>query len=885
MASLRLQAQLANPRDEDRAETTRGVSTGRGILGRMLDWLKPAGNGSANVAPIEAFDSGDSFDPVAFQDYLRKFQRQYGHLMEGRGLILGAGQAAPPTAFQFLKGASEGLAVVGGLSLDLDDYADRAVPYELRQNHGIRIDAIAPAQFAWIANVALVRTAVRMAPYACSKPTLSWGSGGRFPALQFDAALDQEARIAPLASADNPLAMRAGIEASLGAWWQHAVRMELKRLEEELAVAMVEIGWAKGEAERIVDLMQDVLVHGPIVRSARRLHLHLANLTHISELVRTTVSGFDRTAIRHVARHGTGRLCWQNLYTHLDPELQLDIERHRSLGSLAVAKYLPATLVKLQEGHREGSMPIPYTGEFSAAFASAFDQQLGARARSELNERSPRYLGAMIYGHHRLRSLEATLLDEGGDTSPAAAARCGMRLGLAFERLVFESTAKTAAPWSTALCSPNLYDILKADISDEQSVEAATRFLKLVNAWRAQGELRWKVDSAPQCADILLAPAANPVDALVAMHGPRETPAAASSKRMAATLARDLLGSTIETASPNGDGSKVTWRLAYVQVGDDQAFAPESELSLVFATPDGRHVGVDVNFEPAVDRWLKGTSDVWKSFETDFGLSILTRLDASIPLTRLKEARLSPSAAPRSKVRVLRHTPVGKPTLKQPSVHGAPTIGSDASAAIEQLLTAVGHRLSGSVNKAPLHVAALVPKVAAFLAQVEHRDAMRIASGVQTLRLAKVCLHQFNAVALELMLAGTARPAVRSEAGHSVLDIALESIDSALGEAAMRGLSRNAEMQKDGRLAALLDASIGKLVERHPGLLPLATSLGARLSEEATASWNALHPNRKSPEAAAAVLEGQMRDCIDQIVNKEPLLSEAAPPKRRRACI
>ena len=111
-------------------------------------------------------------------------------------------------------------------------------------------------------------------------------------------------------------------------------------------------------------------------------------------------------------------------------------------------------------------------------------------------------------------------------------------------------------------------------------------------------------------------------------------------------------------------------------------------------------------------------------------------------------------------------------------------------------------------------------------------------------------------------------------------------------KAALQGLVANAALkQRPDRLAELVQVSLGKLVERHPDLLPMAVELGATVGAEVMLAWQALHPKRQSPEAQAALNEALMRATIararaESAANDVAAQTASAPsPRRRRAAL
>ena len=122
--------------------------------------------------------------------------------------------------------------------------------------------------------------------------------------------------------------------------------------------------------------------------------------------------------------------------------------------------------------------------------------------------------------------------------------------------------------------------------------------------------------------------------------------------------------------------------------------------------------------------------------------------------------------------------------------------------------------------------------------------------------------------------------------------MALDSTDYRVAQGALGGLRKNSRLgQEPGSLAGLVQASFGKLIERHPELVPLALKLGAKADEAALLAWSHLHPLRRSPHLDASINEAVMRGVIERddvartaAPRPEPSTSQphAATRQRRR---
>lgn len=134
------------------------------------------------------------------------------------------------------------------------------------------------------------------------------------------------------------------------------------------------------------------------------------------------------------------------------------------------------------------------------------------------------------------------------------------------------------------------------------------------------------------------------------------------------------------------------------------------------------------------------------------------------------------------------------------------------------------------------------------------------------LRLARQALLLNRPDSLERLVAGARDPLVRTAAGTSVLDLALEFSGEAAGRHVLKALNHRLSQPASGVIAErareYVQASMGKLVERHPGLLPLAAEFDINLCESARQAWESLHGTLKLPELQACYSALAMRSVM-----------------------
>jgi hypothetical protein len=208
-------------------------------------------------------------------------------------------------------------------------------------------------------------------------------------------------------------------------------------------------------------------------------------------------------------------------------------------------------------------------------------------------------------------------------------------------------------------------------------------------------------------------------------------------------------------------------------------------------------------------------------------------------------------------------------------------------------------RVSTMLARQPFHCAAAFPAVARFLwsgGRTADDQKLRQVSVATAFKLARACVGSVNPYGMGLLCRYVTRPEHRSASGAGLLDIALDSTDYRIAQGALEGLRKNSRLaQESGGLAGLVQASFGKLIERHPELIPLALKLGARADETALLAWSHLHPQRRSPHLEASINEAVMRGVIERddlartaAQQPEPVTSQpptAARPRRRVGAI
>jgi len=182
----------------------------------------------------------------------------------------------------------------------------------------------------------------------------------------------------------------------------------------------------------------------------------------------------------------------------------------------------------------------------------------------------------------------------------------------------------------------------------------------------------------------------------------------------------------------------------------------------------------------------------------------------------------------------------------------------------------------------PYQCAAAFPAVANFLwtggRLVDHQVLKPIGTA-SSFKMVRACVGSDNAHGIALLCKFALRADARSANGSSLLDLALDSKRHQCGQAALMGLGKNSRLAgTPGGMASLVQASFGKLVERHPELIPLALEYGARADRTVLAAWEALHPIRRAPGLEAAINAALMNNVIDgSFAAPDPLSTNPAP--------
>lgn len=187
--------------------------------------------------------------------------------------------------------------------------------------------------------------------------------------------------------------------------------------------------------------------------------------------------------------------------------------------------------------------------------------------------------------------------------------------------------------------------------------------------------------------------------------------------------------------------------------------------------------------------------------------------------------------------------------------------------------------------QSPYRAAALFPAAARFLwtgGQLADDQALRPIATAPAFKLARACLGTGNPYGLALLCRYVTRPEQRAGNGVSILDMALEAKSKAMAQGALEGLRRNSKLADAGALARVVQGSMGKLVERHPELIPLALRLGAKADETVMNAWRGLHPERHSEDIQAAINHSLMNMAIERASTSVSVGADSQSARHRR---
>lgn len=933
--------------DAPRSAPTDGpaIASGRGLFASMLSWIKdrmlgdPEAEAAARVAgrtapspdaaaASPAANTGRAaalgrFDSAELMRHLRDYHERHRDQLHGAGLVIGFDRERPAPAFPIIDKLHGG-AALDEVSYLASDYEDLEAAYGAIQE-GLDLER-SPAQVAWLVNAACVRGALQMAgftgavhyevqPGKSVKMVFEAGDASAAPSAASDAGQDtQEPRVrVAYEPNDSPLSLGAAGRKYLGYHCRKVFQDAAAAVASEFAAAVAaqarltpeQTTSLRGEASRRCGMS------GAVVKLSRS-YVAFSNLHGLITADKAFIAGMDRDALANASRHGT-KLTLDGYLVHSSEPVRSEVLAHRALGALAYAHYSESTLLRLIRAHGPGDAiqslsmhpgggsngPAYEVQAASYLMARVFEAHLSEPAKALLQTVSPRYLASLFIGDQVSSSEPAALRVEGLRATAQSPQVAGARLACALNIVVGDGRTRTKLPWSAAFGHEALLELLHQDIPQEQAIQGLVNFMEVANAHRARG------DKAADLRHVRIdwegyaqAPAADPVGSLLRLVGATSSPRLKRAGVAQMALARELLAplQPITTQPPGGDaggrfGGAITWAPELVSVQPTFERSESANLTLVL-----RQQGSPMCAEITTRLWR--CSDPGAVFEYEPGgpKSLHTQADHGTTWAlgylrgsepRTGAIRLGSSMTP------LHGGPLKGP-LKPWWVSKVKINPDSERAAVSKHLAALSEAVKAQVDAAiqahPLEFACLAPAVAEDLRSGEPQ--LPAVGKAKAFRLATVCLGADNASGLSCVIAAMKNPFARNGAALSVLDIALESKESDLPMAALQALAAHPVAQQNPQaLVALVQGGLGKLVERHPRLLPTAIGMGATMDETLATAWEALHPASKTPETQAAMVAVKMRATIDRLTaeaaaaaaaSPQPEPEPAAPAPRRR---
>lgn len=901
----------------------------RGALGRGPSQSRlVAGVPTAELPHVDpkAVVHPERFDPALLMGALIRYGQRYERQLHGAGLLLGIGQQLPPAAFPI----TEGLARFGGpLDTDsyrIEDYEDRDAAIRAIETFRFTGDK-SNGQLGWLVNAAMLRAAVSMACFVYAKPRLELGAPHDKHVLAFDH--QGKTTYVNIDSSSSPLSLHRHVRLAIQGIWRTSLAAETARVSREFVAALRDQGLPAALVETIQLELDDVLQGFKPLLKMRHSSDAFINISAIAKACTDFAERVDRLAARNALRHSTQGLQWANYLVHLDSGFKAEIAEHEPAGALAYANYSPRllealcstngtdrTVHSLSLGPASGglgtiwggsSAEVAYTGHLTRRFMKSLNENVSPEVRRAFSVVSPRYLCVVAGGHPMTPSFEKHLgQQQAASADQGVAARladtAGRRLAAALNQVAAATdSGRNILPWTRVLSSSSCYELLMTSAdSDERAVTGLVNLISYANALRAKGaRANDEVRSLPDAEDCMSAPGGNAVASLMGMRGATVSRSWNQYEKAALHLVRDLVASVepVTTQHIESDGASsraLKWvpELAVVR----SASVHEKDLAggfrLALRNPGTRKGGtwtlLDVTARKGDDSNpvrefridAESNSFAVRGKGTPEGVAPLVmevRMQEPTRFRAMANRKVGPQGWSPLEMQDISGCGLTNPhmatRISEADRHAIPRMNVHASSAMAHWAARLGTMLA----RQPFHSAAAFPAVARFLwsgGRTADDQTIRQVSVATAFKLARACLGSTNPYGMGLLCRYVTRPEHRTASGVSLLDIALDSTDYRVAQGALEGLRKNSKLaQESGGLAGLVQASIGKLIERHPELIPMALKLGAKADETALLAWSHLHPQRRSPHLEASINEAVMRGVIE----REDLARAEAP--------
>lgn len=925
--------------DADDAASKASVSRGSGMLAGMMSWIRRAmgtADGEPTVAslesedgdratpplvnllePLKSRDSEGNFNCVTLMQSLDEYSKRYKNRLHGDGLVLGFSGEMPPPAFLATAKQPGYQGVKDTFSFLNTDYsgnqaAERAI-IKLTESYPKSLASVAPRQLAWLVNAACVRAAHRMAEYANGSPEFDLGNPSlpvnrRAPRLVFS----NNSHIG-LDVLCNATGLRQGIKQTLRVLFEERVRDECDRVKKEFMLA---VSKACNTSPNDVFHLGDQFQQSTAITSLIFSYLSFVNLRGVIESEKRFIASLDRVALSDAMRHSSNGMTLRAYMTHSDTVVKEDLARHAHHGALAFAHYSDESIKKLSTAHScgddvvwPGGQSLQKKGSPEATLLfKEMNANLSEAAKGILRTLSPRYTGVIAIGDGRFEAVGAIVAFT---ASPADAERAGRRLALALNELIVKKESVSALPWAKVFRAPVLMKMLISDVSDEVAVRGLFNFFETANAmrsrgihhselWAETGPRLWTKIGLQKAEAFMDAPPGNSVAAIFQLigrfapaHNRMHRSARKAQDNLMAELLKDvpLIRTNVRSISSGSLGieSTLAWRILMAGPASTPPFRSaqgEPPRIRIALCGEGAVLGagsirpwirqdIDVKFVDEQAGFTLAPTD--KNFVTYFNRPFSPLVDQkktragyeSVDLVDVSGCGISHSAI---------HNPKhGKPTRaeRQSETHA------------EAVKVQLAPHMARLVEAKPLEWACLFPEAANQLhARIKTNLPIPLTipntlTKAKAYKLALVCLSTSNESGFDLVINLAKNPLAKTATGSSLLDIALESREVDFARSALQSFANHPLLAAQPKLLTnLIQGSLGKLTEMHPSLLPLAMSCGVVVTPDAQMAWDALHPQRKTPEAEAALRAGLMSAVIEKAKQSHQI---ANPPMAESA--
>lgn len=671
----------------------------------------------------------------------------------------------------------------------------------------------------------------------------------------------------------------------------------------------------------------------------------LVNLPGIIEAEKTFVNTLDRKALADACKHTSKPSSLKSYLAHSDPGVQADVEKHAVHGALAPAFYSDRTLSVVASAYAGNeSCYMNSQGRYPGAeFFRAMEASLNDKSRACLAKLAPRYLLPLIAPRQEddRVSMHTDIFYLRG-VNPSGAnviSLWGQEMAEALNQYFDTPGEKKLPAWSEAFNSDAIKQLFMNPISSAERVDGIRNFLHFAEALRSRNQPSSSVRNTAYIGSgftqkLVGANGDTPQKKVESIFsalndfGVSSTLIRTSANRMAAKVFGDAIqdwGPLLSVAHVPlpifaEDSARIVepkiqsklkgylestreWQVEYCVLdlyfnnAESSEFDPGSDKDdditlryhLILKSDsvgvDGTKTTIWNQLEATCKRGYFGselafsvsrpaTDEIYFSVVNKDSMGNRRESDYFFPFPRA--ATINKSAIP-SPVR---------------AVHQVATEGNERFLnAFRQhtnsLISSVSKRVLELVIEKPLLMSCLLPSVNPSDGALDDKMDAKVSKETgRILFRSAMSTHSTNAIA---PLISRMKDVESKKNGLSIFDIALESSKSRFPELTITALADHPQFKSSPeRFSDFLSESAGKLIERHPSLVPLATQHGMRIDDVAKMAWDALHPIRQTPHALAVLkadamskhIESRLKENGSDLNSPTPLASSAKAPRR-----